>query len=128
MYPRGVENVLNCSREVAHVCVCVCFQTSISAFPRVTRVICFPFSPSVLIDDHSLFHATAPLQSTVHYSKTLTLGKRRRLTGKPRSIHALHKVRLVEEKEEKKNEALDFIMKTSFGYRLWFDLLNHRSL
>lgn len=90
MYPRGEENVLNCSTEVALVFVCV--RISSPVLPRVTGVICFPSSPAVLIDDHSLFHSNTLLLSRVHYSKTVTLGKRGRLMGKQHSIRALHKV------------------------------------
>lgn len=81
MHPLGEENVLNCSSEVALVFMCV-RTYAFPVLPRVTGVICFPFSPTVLIDDHSLFHANTLLLSRVHYSKTLTLGKRGRLMGK----------------------------------------------
>lgn len=92
MYPLGEENVLNCRSEVAMVFVCVCLRLSFPALPRVTRVICFPFSPAVLIDDHSLFHANTLLLSRVHYSRRVTLGKRGSLVGKDHSLCALHKV------------------------------------
>lgn len=92
-YSPGAENVLNFSNEVAPVCVrpCVCARKR-SALPGVTGVICSPFSLGVLIDDHSLSHATTLLLSRVHYSKTPTLGKRGHLVGKHHSLRALHKV------------------------------------
>lgn len=84
--------MLNFSNEVTqNVCEYV-YAHRLSALPRVTRVICFPFSPAVLIDDHSLFHTNTLLLSRVHYSKTLTLGKRGHLLGKHHSLRALHKV------------------------------------
>lgn len=84
--------------------------------PRVTEIICFPFSPTVLIDDHSLFHADTLLLSRVHYSKTLTPGKRGCLMGKYHSLHALHKVKAG------KRETT-FIIKTLLSY-MWTELIH----
>lgn len=102
--------MLNFSNEVALVCVRMCvYAHKLSVLPRVTGVICFPFSLTVLIDDHSLFHATTLLLSRVHYSKTLTLGKRGHLMGKHHSLRALHKVTVGK-------EGGGFIMKTLLSY------------
>ena len=109
---QGRKNGLNCSSEVALVCVHVRF----SVIPRVTEIICFPFSPTVLIDDHSLFHADTQLLSRVHYSKTLTPGKRGRLMGKYHSLHALHKVTARKRKTT-------FIMKTLLSC-VWTEWIN----
>lgn len=92
-----------------HVCVRVSF---FPVFPKVTRVIYFPFAPAALIDDHSLFHANTLLLSRVHYSKTVTLGKRGRPVGKHYSFHALHKVTVGK-------RGPSSILKTPLRYRMW---------
>lgn len=91
-----------------HWYLCV-YTSKLSVLPRVTGVICFPFSPTVLIDDHSLFHTNTLLLSRVHYSKTLALGKRGHLMGKHHSSCALHKVTV-------ELRGPSFIMKTLLSY------------
>lgn len=88
---------------------CVCAHVSFPVLPRVTRVICFPFSPAALIDDHSLLHANTLLLSRVHYSKTVTLGKIGCLMGKHHSSRASYKVTVGERGPR-------FIMKTLLSY------------
>lgn len=82
--------MLNCGSEVAMVCALVCLRLSFPVLPRVTGVICFPFSRAVLIDDHSLFHANTLLLSRVHYSKRVTLGKKRESRGERSILYALY--------------------------------------
>lgn len=72
----------------------------------VAGVICFTFSFTVLIDDHSLFHADTLLLSRVHYSERSNAGEKKggALVGKRSVLYVLY----TRSEEEEKGPSLHY--------------------